>query len=110
MKTYKYKEFKFIIEDGELNMTYPEYYEGQEIDSNNPTRKEVWAVISDYYDLNNRTEPLSVEEINFINNNLSYEEKEEIFGTKALFVNPSISRLGSMNEVELSEREIIKNC
>jgi predicted nucleotidyltransferase len=105
VKTYKYKEFKFIIEDGELNMTYPEYYEGQEIDSNNPTRKEVWAVISDYYDLNNRTEPLSVEEINFINNNLSYEEKEEIFGTKALFVNPSISRPGSMNEVELEKEE-----
>ena len=105
MKTYKYKEFKFVIEDGELNMTYPEYYEGQEIDSNNPTRKEIWAVISDYYDLNNRTEPLSVEEINFINNNLSYEEKEEIFGTKALFVNPSISRPGSMNEVELEKEE-----
>ena len=41
MKTYKYKEFEFVIEDGELNMTYPEYYEGQEIDNNIPTKKEV---------------------------------------------------------------------
>ncbi len=105
MKTYKYKEFQFIIEDGELNMTYPEYYEGQEINSNKPTKEEVWAVISDYYDLNNRKEPLSVEEINFINNNLTYSEKEDIFGTKALLLNPSISRVGSLNETELETEE-----
>ncbi len=105
MKTYKYKEFKFIIEDGELNMTYPDYYEGQGINGDKPTKKEVWAVISDYYDLNNRKEPLSIEEISFINSNLSYEEKEEIFGTKAIFLNPSLSNPNSLNELELEKEE-----
>lgn len=105
MKTYKYKEFKFEVEEGELNMTYPEHYEGQEIINDQPTIKEIWAVISDYYDLNNRREPLSIDEINFINDNLTYEEKEEIFGTKALLLNPSISRIGSLNETELEKEE-----
>ena len=51
---YKYKDFEFEVEEGELNMTSPEFYEGQEIYGSEPTLSEIKSVIADYFDFENR--------------------------------------------------------
>jgi len=79
-KIYKFRDFKFAVQDGELNMIHPDYYEGQALEGSKPTLDEIFSVIADYFDLQHRDAPLSEFEIALINRNFSWDEKQKLFG------------------------------
>lgn len=81
---YQYGTFQFEIEDGELNMTKPDYYEGG-IDAlgDAPKLDDIITVIVDYYDFENRDfnkYPIDKDEIKQIKKNFSFREIQKFFG------------------------------
>jgi len=82
-KVYKFREFRFELdEDGMLNMTSPDHYDGQVINGNKPTMDEIFDVIADFFSLRHRDKdtPLSEWEIGLINRNFSWDEEQKLFG------------------------------
>ena len=77
---YKYRDFQFRVEDGEINMTSPDFYEGQSIEGETPTLNEIKSIIADYFDFDNRDFPITKAEATMINKNFSTKEQDEIFG------------------------------
>ena len=80
---YQYGTFQFEIEDGELNMTKPDYYEGGDIGGKAPKLDDIISVVVDYYDFQNRDlskYPIEKDEIKQIKKNFSFREIQKWFG------------------------------
>lgn len=79
----KWKIFEFEVQHGDLNMTKPDVYEGNEGHGNNPiTRSDMDSVIADWIDARNRDWnhlPLYEDEIEAVKH-LTEEEQRRIFG------------------------------
>ena len=79
---FKYKDYEFEVDDGMLNMTKPDYYDGDEFEGDTPKWEDITPIIADYYDFANRDlEEMPIEEweIEEITKNFSEKEQIEIF-------------------------------